>query len=158
MPTMRATPIELDVGLHEIGEQINLPYTIKRALAWWIAAQMIRRHPDEIRVIETHPAGGLYDCVSLFRRKPEDALVVHMNLEGHITHQSWFDTEGSNAANAVADRSFNWLEVLAAQDRRRYVIEALVGSCLTMNTEQPRWLTWTTVLCGASIGPMWPIS
>ena len=49
-----------------------------------------------------------------------------MNLEGHIT-QSWFGGNESNTAYGVADRRFNWLEVLAAEDRRRYIIEAIEG-------------------------------
>ena len=144
---MRVTPIQFDVRLHELGEQINLPYTVKRALAWWIAAEMIRRHPDEIRVIETHPGGGLYDCVSLFRREPEDALVAHMNLEGHIAHESWFDNHSSNADCEVADPRFNWLEVLAAEDRRKYVIEALEGVCGFMSPNE------TPPTARRSIGP-----
>ena len=147
MPTTRTTPIQFDFRLHELGEQINLPYTVKRALAWWIAAEMIRRHPHDIRVIETHPGGGQYDCVSLYRRDAENTLVAHMNLEGHITHQSWFDNECSNADNSVADRRFNWLEVLAAEDRRRYVIESLEGVCGFMSPNE------TPQTARKSIGP-----
>lgn len=125
----RSTPIRFDVRLHELGERVNLPYAVKRALAWWIAAEMIRRHPDELRVIESHPGGGQYDCVSLYRRGSEDALVAHMNLEGHITPASWFADPRDPGNAEVADARFNWLEVLAAEDRRRYVIEALEGAC-----------------------------
>ena len=126
---MRVKPIRFDVRLHELGEQVDLPYPLKRALAWWIAAEMIRRHPNEIRAIETHPGGGQYDCVSLYRRHAEDALVAHMNLEGHITHESWFGNPGGESDSGVADPRLNWLEVLAAKDRRKYVIEALEGVC-----------------------------
>jgi hypothetical protein len=128
MSTKRTTPIRFDVRLHELGEQINLPYPVKRALAWWIAAEMIRRHPDEVRVIETHPGGGQYDCLSLYRRDADDDLVAHMNLVGHITHESWFGNHGETDSG-VDDPRFNWLEVLAAEDRRSYVIEALEGVC-----------------------------
>jgi len=129
MPVKRSTPIRFDVRLHELGEQINLPYAVKRALAWWIAAEMIRRHPEELRVIESHPGGGQYDCLSLYRRGSEDALVAHLNLEGHITPVSWFAEPGDPGNSGVADARLNWLEVLAAEDRRRYVIEALEGAC-----------------------------
>ena len=69
----------------------------------------------------------MYDCLSLYRRYPQDSLVAHMNLVGHITHESWFDDPGGGARSGVADPRFNWFEVLAAEDRRRYVIEALEG-------------------------------
>lgn len=38
MPTERATLIRFDNRFHELGEQADLPYPVKRALAWWIAA------------------------------------------------------------------------------------------------------------------------
>jgi hypothetical protein len=147
MPTQRATPIRFDVHLHDLGEQVDLPYPVKRALAWWIAAELIRRHPDDIRVIETHPGGGMYDCLSLYRRYPQDSLVAHMNLVGHITHASWFDDPGGGTRSGVADARFNWFEVLAAEDRRRYVIEALEG---VTGFESPGSTPPTT---RASIGP-----
>jgi hypothetical protein len=115
MPAKRAIPIQFDVRLHDLGEQVDLPYPVKRALAWWIAAEMIRRHPDDMRVIETHPGGGMYDCLSLYRRYPQDSLVAHMNLVGHITHESWFDDPGGGTRLGVADPRFNWFEVLAAE-------------------------------------------
>lgn len=144
---MRVKPIEFDTRLHELGEQVELAYPIKRALAWWIAAEIIRRHPDEIRVVETHPGGGLYDCVSLFRRDANDSAAADMNLEGHITHASWFGNPGGDRAAGIADARFNWLEVLASEDRRSYVIEALEGAC---GLKSPKKSPPTT---SRSIGP-----
>ena len=34
--------------------------------SWRIVSELYRRHPDCIKVIETHPGGGLYDCLSIF--------------------------------------------------------------------------------------------
>ena len=56
MPAKRAIPIRFDVCLHDLGEQADLPYPVKRALAWWIAAEMIRRHSD--RVVQEAAARG----------------------------------------------------------------------------------------------------
>ena len=81
MSSKRTTAIRFDVRLHELGEQIDLPYPMKRALAWWIAAEMIRRHPDEVRVIENHPGGGQYDCLTLCRRGSDYEAIAYLNLE-----------------------------------------------------------------------------
>ena len=118
MSTNRSACIRFDVRLHELGEEVSLPYPVKRALAWWIAAEMIRRHPADIRVIENHPGGGAYDCVSLYRRDTDQPIVL-MNLEGHITHQPWFDNPDFKRHDEVDDPRFNWLEVLASENRRR---------------------------------------
>ena len=43
--------------LEELEHKIDLPYEVLNALAWWIASELIRRHPNVLRVIETHPGG-----------------------------------------------------------------------------------------------------
>lgn len=35
--------------------------------SWRIVSELLRRFPGEFQVIETHPGGGMYDCLSLFR-------------------------------------------------------------------------------------------
>jgi hypothetical protein len=102
---------------------VELPYGVVRGLAWWVASELIRRHPDQLRVIETHPGGGQYDCLSIYhrRRNQESALIVHLNLLGHLTHGTWFGApEGGEG-----DNRFNWFEVLNARDRRSYVVKQL---------------------------------
>ena len=118
---MAGEALRFDEHHHSIGEQIELPYPVTRALAWWIAAELVRRHPADLRVIETHPGGGQYDCLSLYRRNSgTPRLVAHLNLLGHITPQSWFDQPDDGP-----ETRFNWFEVLAAQDRRTHVIAQL---------------------------------
>jgi hypothetical protein len=115
--------IRFDEELHAAGEQCPVANTqLSQALAWWIASELVRRHPGELRVIETHPGGGQYNCVSVYRvtdgRGPE--VVVHMNLDPgtHLTHGSWFSADGDG-------ERFNWLEVLLCENRRSYVVEQL---------------------------------
>lgn len=52
------------------------------AQSWWIASEIARRHPH-LQIIETHPAGGMYDCLSLIG--PGPAPLVHLNRVGTIT-------------------------------------------------------------------------
>lgn len=138
--------IRFDDELHRTGEQTPVASRpISQALAWWIGAELVRRHPEELRIIETHPGGGQYDCVSVYRvagDAAEPEVVVHMNVDAgaHLTHQSWFSEED-------AER-FNWLEVLLTQDRRNYVVAQL---------EQAEGLTSpkrTPTTTSASIGPL----
>lgn len=87
-------------------------------LAWWVAAELVRRHPGELHVIETHPGGGQYDCVSIYRSSGRSGaeVVVHMNVTGTLTHGTWFRDGGER---------FNWLEVLLSANRRSYIVEQI---------------------------------
>ncbi|WP_454116041.1 TY-Chap2 family putative peptide chaperone [Microbacterium aurum] len=33
------------------------------AQSWWIASELVRRHPDLV-IHESHPGGGMYDCLT----------------------------------------------------------------------------------------------
>ncbi|WP_306215342.1 TY-Chap2 family putative peptide chaperone [Actinoplanes sp. RD1] len=48
--------------------------------SWWLAALLIRRHP-ELTCIETHPGDGMYDCLSLFR---DGDKLIDINREGSV--------------------------------------------------------------------------
>lgn len=39
---------------------------LREALSWKFVAELHRRHPDRFTVIETHPGGGQYDCLTLW--------------------------------------------------------------------------------------------
>jgi hypothetical protein len=127
MSTGSEQPIRFDESLHAAGEQVNVPsHALRQAMAWWIASEMVRRHPLDLRVAEWHPMDGGYDCVSLFRRDPDggqwngwvDSVHLHKG-EGstHIAPSAWFAT--------TSDERFNWLEILLSTDRRSYVVEQL---------------------------------
>lgn len=50
------------------------------AQSWWIATELVRRHP-KITVIETHAGGGMYDSLSLLR---DGTNILTINRGGHI--------------------------------------------------------------------------
>jgi len=85
------------------------PYALRRAFAWWIAAELVRRHPALLRVIETHPGGGQYDCLSLYHRH-SNALVANLNLTGSIHVAGW--------SASVREDPPTWADVIASEDRR----------------------------------------
>ena len=52
---------------------------IGNAGSWLVAAEVVRAAPD-LAVYETHPGGGMYDCLSLFG----DGVRLEINREGSI--------------------------------------------------------------------------
>ena len=55
---------------------------LKRAVAWRTLTEIARRHPDlPLRLVETHPCGGQYDCLTMIRL-PDYAEVCTFNLAG----------------------------------------------------------------------------
>ncbi len=50
------------------------------AQSWWIATELVRRHP-ELTILETHAGGGQYDSLSLIRN---GQTLVSINRGGHI--------------------------------------------------------------------------
>ena len=60
---------------------------LEGVLSWRLVAELWRRFPDRFRLIETHPGGGQYDCLSLVTRGPEPVTVLDVNRVGslHVT-------------------------------------------------------------------------
>lgn len=115
--------LHLDPELHAVGERSDIPEDVARTAAWWVASELVRRHPTRLTVIETHPAGGQYDCLAVYRTdcEPAEAMVVLLNTAGHLTHGSWFRRERDDDSCNEDDR-FNWFEVLTAPRPRQYVV------------------------------------
>lgn len=55
---------------------------LKEALGWQLVAELVRRHPGVFTVLETHPGGGMYDCLALY--VPPARAVVQLNREGSL--------------------------------------------------------------------------
>lgn len=121
------------LAFHAAGEQVRVPRPVAEALSWRVAAELVRRHPDELCVIETHPMTGQYDCLTILdrNRTHQGHPVVQMNRMpgGHVTPRSWFSTNAERA---------NWLDVLFAEHMRREIViplEHMEG--LSVPTETP---------------------
>jgi hypothetical protein len=52
---------------------------IAAAICWTILAEILRRHGagGDLRVIEMHPGGGMYDLLSIFRVDPKRGRIYH---------------------------------------------------------------------------------
>ncbi len=51
--------------------------------SWWIASELIRRNPD-LRLIETHPGGGQYDCLSVLHGGRDPVTKIDLNRNGSL--------------------------------------------------------------------------
>jgi hypothetical protein len=55
---------------------------IIEAISWKLAAEFHRRHPGQMSIIETHPGGGQYDCLTFLRDR---VILGHLNRVGGFT-------------------------------------------------------------------------
>ncbi|MEY3258342.1 MAG: hypothetical protein RI954_368 [Actinomycetota bacterium] len=105
---------------HVVGEAMQLSRPIAEAASWRLAAELIRRHPDELYAIETHPMTGQYDCLSIYRHtganRHDAVFQLNRMPGGHVTPKSWFSTQGER---------FNWLDVMLSVDLRREIVVPL---------------------------------
>ena len=54
------------------------------AQSWWIASELVRRHPH-LLLLETHPGGGQYDCLTLVDPGRRSAgAIAQINRAGTI--------------------------------------------------------------------------
>lgn len=110
--------------VHELGETVLDPApeeapAVPQALAWRLAADLIARHPDDLRVLESHPGGGQGDSVALFKRTADQdeatedwTNLLDMNkgwATTHLTPQTWHGPDGGF-------ERFNWLDVFLAEN------------------------------------------
>ena len=110
----------IDRRIHEAGEAIEVPRQHAEAAAWRIAAELVRRHPEDLVVIEMHPGMGQYDCVAVCRREYDANTVNYttllmMNLmpHGHID---------VNVNASPGDTRPNWLDAILSTDLRRDIV------------------------------------
>jgi len=85
------------------------------AQSWWIAAELVRRHPELI-IHEMHPGGGMYDCLALLRPDTHEPF-IQLNRVGSIQ------------VDAAPEFRLTWAEAMSTQSPRLVVdeIEAVAG-------------------------------
>lgn len=57
--------------------------------SWRVICELHRRYPNKFKVIETHPGGGQYDCLSIYDKDNQN--IVHFNRAGRMTVFKRFD-------------------------------------------------------------------
>ena len=116
----RVEPFRWLEPAHSVGEEgLDVESdALRQALAWQVAAELVRRHPKTLRLhmAYIHQYGP---ALMPMRMRPSgDWRPVHLMTWGKSMHISPVNGGWSNGR-------FNWLDVLLAPDRRTYVVEAL---------------------------------
>ncbi len=114
-------------------QQTGFTYQLRTAVTWHIICELLRRHKEscDLWVLETHPGGGQYDCLSLFHRWPG----AHSNHLCDFNQQSQHLHVWGHYRTPRAELSeLRWpdgndyvLAYLAAPERTLAQIEDLVG-------------------------------
>lgn len=88
----------------------SVPERLADTLIWSLAAQLVRRHPDALWVINTHPLDGFYDCLAICDVTAHDRPVLaQMNRRG--------------TSLALADGAlWRWTRGWDAEDPRDWVL------------------------------------
>ncbi|MHA6510731.1 TY-Chap2 family putative peptide chaperone [Tessaracoccus sp. Y1736] len=123
-----------DARIHEVGESTFVPtFALRQALAWWVGAELVRRHPDSIRLIEVFP--HQYGPALTVWEKSDDAHAPGRGL-AFLTLGESFHVQP--LLEPALDGRLNWLDVLLAPNRRHDVVERLEAQLqLTPPTSTP---------------------
>jgi hypothetical protein len=90
-------------------DMLNGHPALLEAASWRLCSEVARRYPDDLRIIETHPGGGQYDCLTLTsRHEPESLLDANRvgRIHAHPTAAVW-----------------TWWEYLSCPNPRGFVAE-----------------------------------
>jgi len=87
--------------------------------SWTLATEVMRRAPKLLRIIETHPGGGQYDCLSMVRIVPHLHLCAFNRL-GSFTAFGAFD---SNPFGTDRWTQINVWERIARGESTRNVLD-----------------------------------
>lgn len=74
-------------------------------ISWRLAAEFHRRHPNEWTLIETHPGGGIYDCLTFYSERSSACLNRQGSFQG-------FSGDGDDRI----DSEDLWKRCLAVED------------------------------------------
>lgn len=97
---------------------VGAPFALADTATWQLAVELVRRHPDELWVIRTHPMDGHYDCLSV--RRLGDVLgspSVAINRNGTHVKIDRFDGEAGSAESPL----MSWGDAFAAADPRDWI-------------------------------------
>lgn len=85
--------------------------------SWRLATEVVRRYPSTLRIVETHPGGGQYDCLTLVAGQRSDLDRIDLNRAGSVfvwqRHQeswswvwrgAWAEAVASDDSKKLADR------------------------------------------------------
>jgi hypothetical protein len=72
----------MSIAPDEVADPFIPSRMLREALSWKLASEFHRRHPSGLTIIETHPGGGQYDCLTFIR---QGEGLAHLNRVGSFT-------------------------------------------------------------------------
>lgn len=103
----------------------HIPQVIKAA-AWRIATELVRKHPDRLRLVEQRPGDGKGDCLTLVDRRDEMLPSVFM-----------FDRASKSTGVVLDGRDFTWQDYLAAPDPKSVIRKLMKAAGLPEHSMPP---------------------
>lgn len=68
----------------------DMNHQLVEIASWSIVSELHRRYPDKFKIIETHPGGGQYDCLTLYDIQRQSSA-AHFNRQGRFSVFQRFD-------------------------------------------------------------------
>ncbi|MFA5786146.1 MAG: hypothetical protein WDA71_04040 [Actinomycetota bacterium] len=87
-------------------------------MSWRLATELMRRYPRRLKLIETHPGGGQYDCLALLP-VPARRGQLFANIDLNRLGSAHFHLPGG--VDSPPSWSGIWAETLAADDPKSIV-------------------------------------
>lgn len=84
---------------------------LKEVMSWRFITELHRRFPKRFQIIEAHPGGGMYDCLTLIDKQRQES-VIDVNRQGSV-----------HVLLEHSDIWSNWLERMLAEDSKDFLDE-----------------------------------
>lgn len=112
--------------------------SVLEAVSWRLASELVRRHPDTVRLIRAHPGGGQSDCLWILPTAG-DTGDIRLNRHGTIQVLERFDGRPADGWEPT-----EWGEYIGADPRdflHRLEVEAGLPSPHQVPASRPTTLT-----------------
>lgn len=106
---------------------------LREISSWRIISELTRRFPGKFTIIETHPGGGTYDCLSLYTKKEEHLADFNRGGTFHV----FMSFDGLRKEDPCYDI---WSELFKTDDYK----EVLDNICRMMGLKVPKHLPSST--------------
>ena len=106
---------------------------LREIASWRIVSELLRRYPNKFIIIETHPGGGTYDCLSLYTKKDEHCISLNRGGSLHVFMR--FDSQHAH------HESYPVWDELSNHENYKGVLDTI---CRLMNLKVPHHLPPST--------------
>jgi hypothetical protein len=85
--------------------------SVIEAASWRLASELVRRHPDQLKLIRSHPGGGQYDCLTIWS-------IAHPHRTIQLNRLGRIHMHGPSATELADWSPTDWADYLAADPRQ----------------------------------------